>query len=161
MMMMRDHPPPDAPEPFKTVGVRIRGGCRHQRQMLFQFGQPGSRTSREPAEVGVFRFSAITMAPRPRCWERARAARTRLAKHIGGASGGNAAIKAAITPVQQAKARHLAVLPRGQKMTLLASPFSRPDTRESGVKGHLHLIEASYRSACGTSGSHSARSAGR
>src|SRR5947209_4883354 len=34
------------------------------------------RTSREPAAVWVLRLSAITMATRPRCFERATAART-------------------------------------------------------------------------------------
>jgi hypothetical protein len=63
-----------------------------------------------------------------------------LAKHISSTSGGNAAIKPAITPVQQAKAVDFAVIPRRLNQTLSASSFSRPDTREGRVKGHLHLI---------------------
>jgi hypothetical protein len=38
MMIMRDHPPRDAPEPFNAIGIRIIGGCVHQAQMLFEFG---------------------------------------------------------------------------------------------------------------------------
>ena len=58
------------------VGVRIRGRRIDQVQMLFQLGEPGSRTSREPAGVWVLRLEAFTMATRPRCLERATAART-------------------------------------------------------------------------------------
>ena len=57
------------------VGVGIIGRGIHQAQMRSQFGKPGSRTSRDPAEVCVLRLSAITMATRPRCLERATAAR--------------------------------------------------------------------------------------
>src|SRR5262249_1365599 len=54
----------------------IRGRRIDQVQMLFQLGEPGSRTSREPAGVWVLRLEAFTMATRPRCLERATAART-------------------------------------------------------------------------------------
>ena len=51
MMIMRHDPSRDAPEPLNAVSVRIIGRRIDQVQMLFQFGEPDSRTSREPADV--------------------------------------------------------------------------------------------------------------
>jgi len=76
MMIMRHGPPRDTPEPFDAVGIWIIGRRIDQVQVLFQFGEPYSRTSREPADVWVLRLEASTMATRPRCSERATAART-------------------------------------------------------------------------------------
>ena len=39
MMVMRDHPPRDTPEPFDAVSVRIIGRSINQVQMLLQFGK--------------------------------------------------------------------------------------------------------------------------
>jgi len=63
-----------------------------------------------------------------------------LAKDISGASRSNAAIKLAITPVEQAKAVHLSIIPRCLDQALSTSSFARPDAREGRVKGYLHLI---------------------
>jgi hypothetical protein len=122
------------------VGVRIIGRSINQVQMLFQFGEPGSRTSREPAEVGVLRLEVFTMATRPRCLERVTALRTCAASHISGASGSNPAIEPAITPVQQAKPIHLPIISRRFDQALPATPFSRPEPRQGRMKSHLHLI---------------------
>ena len=51
LMSMRDHPSRDAPEPFNAVGIGIIGRSINQIQLLLQLGEPGSRTSREPAAV--------------------------------------------------------------------------------------------------------------
>src|SRR5450755_2874187 len=73
LMIMRDHASRDTPEPFNAVGVGIIGRSIDQIQLLLQLGEPGSRTSREPAAVWALRLSAITMATRPRRVERATA----------------------------------------------------------------------------------------
>ena len=51
VMIMRHDPSRDPPEPFNAVGIRIIGRCIHQGEVLLELGEPGSRTSREPAEV--------------------------------------------------------------------------------------------------------------
>src|SRR5947208_4129351 len=98
------------------------------------------RTSREPADVWVLRLSAITMATRPRCLERATAARTCAASHIGGAPGNNPAIEPAITPVDQTKAVDLAIVPRRFDQALPTSTLATLHPCEGRVKSHLHLI---------------------
>src|SRR5215470_9490756 len=98
------------------------------------------RTSKEPADVWVLRLSAITMATRPRCLERATALRTCAAEHISSASGSNTATLPAITPIHQAKTRHFPIIPRRFDQALPASSFSRPHARQGRVKSYLHLI---------------------
>jgi hypothetical protein len=70
------------------------------------------RTSREPAGVWVLRLAAITMATRPRCFDRATAARTCAASHISRASRSDPAFEPAIAPVDQAKAIDPAIISR-------------------------------------------------
>ena len=142
LMSMGDHPSRDAPEPFNTVGIGIIGRRRDEIQLLLQLGEPGSRTSREPAAVCVLRLSTITIATRPRRFERATAARTCSQNTSAVREGGYPAIEPAITPVEQAKAIDLAVVSRGLDQALPTPPFSTPDTREGWMKGKLHLIRA-------------------
>src|SRR5205823_13087139 len=98
------------------------------------------RTSREPAEVWVLRLSAITMATRPRCFERATAARTCSQNTSVVRAFCNPAIEPAITPVYQTKAIGLAIIPRRFDQALPAPSFPRPDARQRRVKGKLNLI---------------------
>jgi hypothetical protein len=142
LMSMGDHPSRDAPEPFNTVGIGIIGRRRDEIQLLLHLGEPGSRTSREPAAVCVLRLSTITIATRPRRFERATAARTCSQNTSAVREGGHPATLPAITPVEQAKARDLAVVSRGLDQALPTPPFSTPDTREGWMKGKLHLIRA-------------------
>jgi hypothetical protein len=80
------------------------------------------------------------MTTRPRCFERATAARTCATSHISGASRSNSAIEPAIAPVHQAEAIDLVIVPRRFDQALPAPSFEAPDTREGRVKGHLHFI---------------------
>src|SRR5690349_9039185 len=98
------------------------------------------RTSREPAEVWVLRLSVMTMATRPRSAGTCHSSTHLLAEHIGCASRSDPAIEPAITPVDQAKAIDLAIIPRCFDQPLPTSPLATPDTREGRMKGHLHLI---------------------
>src|SRR2546421_5462156 len=98
------------------------------------------RTSREPADVWVLRLSAITMATRPRCLERATAART--------CSQNTSAVRPAATrpsnqPSRQSsrpKPQTLRLSPGASRHSLLTSTLAAPHAREGRVKGDLHLI---------------------
>jgi len=61
-------------------------------------------------------------------------------EHICRSSWGYSAIKPTITPVDEAKAIHFAVVSRSLDQALLSSPFAAPDARERWMKGKLHLI---------------------
>src|SRR5207248_2492759 len=98
------------------------------------------RTSREPADVWVLRLSAITMATRPRCLERATAARTCATSHLGSASRSDSAIEPAIAPVDQAKAINPPIISRRFDQALPTTTEASPEACEGRVKGHLHLI---------------------
>ena len=63
-----------------------------------------------------------------------------LAEHIGGASGSDATIEPALTPVHQAKAVDLAIVPRRFDQALPTSTEALPHPGEGRVKSHLHLI---------------------
>src|SRR6266496_4540779 len=74
-----------------------------------------------------------------------------LAEHIGSTSRSDPAIEPAITPVDQAKAIDLAIVPRRFDQALPTTPLATPDAREGRMKGHLHLIlqiEVSLRQEC-------------
>ena len=98
------------------------------------------RTSREPADVWVLRLSAITMATRPRCFERATAARTCTQNTSAVRAFRNPAIKPAIAPVHQAKAVDLPIISRCFDQSLPTSTLATPGPCEGRMKGHLHLI---------------------
>ncbi len=129
VMIMGHDSSRDAPEPFDAVGIRVIGGRVHQIQVLL-----------EPAAVWVLRLSAITMATRPRCLERATATRTCSTSHISGASGSDPATLPAIAPVDQTKAVDLAIISRSLDQALPTSTDASPQAREGWVKGHLHFI---------------------
>src|SRR5690349_3613604 len=61
-------------------------------------------------------------------------------KDIRSSSRGDPTIKPPIAPVQQPKARDLAVIAWRFHYPLPTTPFEAPDPRERGVKGKLHLI---------------------
>ncbi|HEX4204418.1 MAG TPA: hypothetical protein VHZ51_09520 [Ktedonobacteraceae bacterium] len=139
MVIMRDHPSRDTPKPFNAVGVRIIGRGINQMQILFQFSQHATH------EQGTSRCMGLEIigdhnGHTPSLLRTSYGGTYLLAKHVSSTSSRNAAIKPAITPVQQAKAVDFAVIPGCFNQALPASSFSRPDARESRVKGHLHLI---------------------
>src|SRR6266699_546007 len=63
-----------------------------------------------------------------------------LAEHLGCASGSDPTIEPAITPVHQAKAIPLAIVPRRFDQALPTTPLATPYPRQGRVKSHLHLI---------------------
>jgi len=63
-----------------------------------------------------------------------------LAEDGSGASWSDPAIEPAITPVHQAKAVDLAIIPRRFDQALPSSTLATPHTRQCRVKGNLHLI---------------------
>ena len=63
-----------------------------------------------------------------------------FAEHISGASGSDPAIEPTITPVHQAKAVDLAIIPRRFDVALPTSTLATPQPCQRRVKGHLHLI---------------------
>ena len=139
MMIMRDNPSRDAPEPFNTVGVRIIGRCIHQVQMLFQFGEHAANKQRASRSMGL-ELVGNHDGHSPSLFGTRHSTPHLLAEHISGASGSNPAIEPAITPVQQAKPIHLPIIPRRFDQALPAAPFSRPEPRKGRMKSHLHLI---------------------
>ncbi len=139
MMIMRDHPPRDAPEPFNTVGVRIIGRGVDQAQMLFEFGQHTAHEERASRGMGL-EIVGNHDGDASSLLRTSHSATHLLTENISSAPCGNAAIKPTITPVQQAKAIDFPIIPRCFNQALPASSFLRPDARESGVKGHLHLV---------------------
>src|ERR687887_2412586 len=62
------------------------------------------------------------------------------AKDIGRASGGQATVKPARTPIDEAEAIDLVVGARGLDQPLAATAFPAPDPRESGMKRKLDLV---------------------
>jgi hypothetical protein len=63
-----------------------------------------------------------------------------LAEHISSPSWSDPAIEPTITPVEQAKAVGLAIIPRCFDQALPAPSFLRPDARQRRVKSKLDLI---------------------
>ena len=61
-------------------------------------------------------------------------------KHISSASCSNTAIEPAITPVDQAKAIDLAIIPRCFDQALPTPPLATPDARQRRMQGDLDLI---------------------
>jgi hypothetical protein len=118
------------------------------------------RTSREPSAVWVLRLSAMMIATRPRAVERATAARTCEAFDLSGPSCRNPALKAAVSPVQQAKAVDLPLLACSLDQTLTTPTLEAPEAGERRMKGELYLIRAAERSAHASSLSRRGRSAG-
>jgi hypothetical protein len=51
LMIMRDYSSRDAPEPFNAVRIGIISRCVDEIHLFLRLGEPGSRTSREPAAV--------------------------------------------------------------------------------------------------------------
>ncbi len=139
MVIMRDHSPRGAPEPFNTVGVRIIGRGIDQAQMLFEFGQHTAHEQRASRGMGLeivgnYDGDASSLL------RTSHGATHLLAEDISDTPCGNAAIKPTITPVQQAKAIDFPIIPRCFNQTLPASSFPRPDARQGRMKSHLHLI---------------------
>src|SRR5712691_2452335 len=111
LMIMRDHPPRDAPEPFNTVGIGIISRRIDQIEVLLELGeqaayQQGSRRSVRLEIVSNHDSdSSATLGAgngHPQLFT----------EHIGGASRSDLAIEPAIAPVHQAKAVDLAIIPR-------------------------------------------------
>src|SRR5579875_4015931 len=139
MMIMRDHPPRDAPEPCNTVGVRIIGRGIDQAQMLFEFGSHTAHEQRASRGMGLeivgnHDGNASSLS------RTSHSATYLLTENISSAPCGNAAIKPTITPVQQAKAIDFPIIPRCFNQALPTSSFPRPDARQGRMKSHLHLI---------------------
>ena len=139
MMVMRDDPPRDTPEPFNAVGIRIIGRCINQAEMLFQFGKHATHQQGASRCVG-FEIVRNDDGNLPSLLGTGHRASHLLAEDVSSASCGNAAIEPAITPVYQAKAVHFPIIPRCFNQALPTPSFSRPNAREGGVKGHLHLV---------------------
>src|SRR5262249_44705513 len=62
------------------------------------------------------------------------------AKDIRRAAWGQAAVKPALTPIDEAKTIDLVVGSRGLDQPLAATPFPAPDPREGGMKRKLELL---------------------
>jgi hypothetical protein len=150
MMIMRDHPSRDAPEPFNAVGVGIIGRGIHQAQMLAQFGKHAAH------EQGPSRGMRLEVVGNhdshsSSLFGTSHSGTDLLAEDISRASWSDPSIEPASTPVQQAKAIDFSIIPRCLDQTLPASSFSRPEARKSWMKSHLHLIwqiEISTRYKC-------------
>src|SRR5256884_8840285 len=95
------------------------------------------RTSREPAGVWVLRLSAITMATRPRCFERATAART-CSQNTSAVRPG--ATRPSNQPSRQSSRPKPQTLRLSPGASLPTSTLAAPHAREGRVKGDLHLI---------------------
>src|SRR6266700_493713 len=134
-----DYESRDAPEPFNAVGVRIIGRRIHQAQMLLQFAEHAAH------EQGTSRCVGLEIVSNhdghsSSLLGTSHGSTHLLAEHLSGASWSDPAIEPAITPVHQAKAVDLAILPRCFNQALPSSTLVRPHARQRRVKGHLHLI---------------------
>src|SRR5262249_46360086 len=139
MMIMRDHPSRDAPEPFNAVGVRIIGRRVYQTELLFQFDEHAAHEQRASRCVGS-EIVGNDNGNSSSLLGTGHSGTYLLAEDVGGAPCGHAAIKPAITPVYQAKAVDFTVIPRGLNQAMLAPSFARPNACKGGVKGYLHRV---------------------
>lgn len=129
----------DAPEPFDAVRIRIIGRSVHQIQLFLELAEQtahkqGASRSVGPKIIGNHDGNPSTLLGT------SHSSTHLLTEHISRASRRNTAIEPAITPVHQAKAVDLAIVPRRLYQALPSSPFATPYTCEGWVKGNLYFI---------------------
>jgi hypothetical protein len=131
LMIVRDHPSRDPPEPLDAVGIGIIGRPIDQVEVLLQSGQ---HTTHEQGTCRGVRLEIVRKhdGDTPATLGTSNSSTHLLTKHISGASRCNPAIEPAIAPVYQTKAVDLAVISRCLDQTLPAPSFPRPDTGEAG-----------------------------
>src|ERR671932_216816 len=139
LMVMGDFPSRPAPEPLDPIGVRIVGRRVNQPQMVRQLGQHLAHQLRARWRMGAQVLDEH---------ERQASSGTRPGnggpplgtKDIRCASGGQAAIKPALTPIAEAEAIALVVGTGGLDQPLPAPTFPAPNPREGRMKRKLNLI---------------------
>ncbi len=139
LMIMRNRPSGDPPEPLNTVRIGIIGWRIDQVQVLFQFSEHAAHQQRT-----CFRVSPEIVGKHdgdPSATFGTSHGGTHLfAKHIGGPSRSNSTIEPAIAPVHQAKTVDFAGITWCLDQALHSSAFTRPDTGKGRMKGKLDLI---------------------
>ena len=139
LMVMRDLPSRPAPEPLDPVGVGIIGGRVNEPQVILQLGEHLAHQLRARGRMSsqvVHNYKCHASAG-----TRPGDGRPHLGtKDIGGASWGQAAVKPARTPIDEAEAINLVVCAGSLDQPLPATAFPAPDPREGGMKRILDLI---------------------
>lgn len=139
LMVLGDLSSRPAPEPLDPVGVGIIGWRVNDPQVVLQLGehlahQLRARGRMSPQVVHDHkRFAPAGARPgdgRPHLGT----------KDIGGASWGQAAVKPALTPIDEAEAIDLVIGAGGLHQSLPTTAFPAPDPREGGMKRILDLI---------------------
>ena len=139
LMVMGNLTSRPAPEPLDPVGVGIIGWRVNDPQVVMQLGehlayQLRARQRMGPQVVYDYKCHAAAGA-------RPGDGRPHLGtKDIGGASWGQAAVKPARTPIDEAEAVDLIVGAGSLDQPLSAPAFPAPDSREGRMKRKLNLI---------------------
>src|SRR6266516_8078227 len=126
-------------EPFDAVGIRIISRSVHQIQLVLQLTEQAPHKQGASGSVGL-EIVSDQDGHSSTLLGTSHGGAYLLAEHISGAPRGDPAIKPAITPIHQAEAIDLPIIPRRLDQTLPASTFEAPEAREGRVKGKLHLI---------------------
>ncbi len=139
LMVMGDGMAYGAPEPCDAIGLGIIGGRVHQPQLPLRLGEQGAHQERPTR--GVRAQIVGDDDGHPAALPRTRPGGPQLGtEESGRALGADPSVKPAVAPIDQAEAIGFAVVARGLDPALAAPPFGRPQARERGMPGDLHLI---------------------
>ena|SRR5215831_7865433 len=139
LMVVRDLSSRPAPEPFDPIGVRVVGGRINDPQVVVQLGHHLTHQFRPCRGMGaqiVDKDNGV-----PPSGSRPRDGSADLgAKNISGPAWSQAAVKPALTPIDEAEAINFVVGPGRLDEALPASAFTTPDAGQGRMERELDLI---------------------
>jgi hypothetical protein len=139
LMIVRHLTSRPAPEPLDPIGVRVIGGRVNEPQVVLQLGQHLAHQARACRGMGT---QVINNDDRPpSAGARAGDCGAHLrAEDIGSATGGQAALEPAVTPVDKPKAIDLVIGTGGLDQALATAALAAPDARQRRMERELDLV---------------------